>query len=82
MIRTIRTIQKLGHRRNEIIGNSAADATIVELDHVFLTAAFDTAAFQNSAINAQIAKLIDNERDALSIGIFQQIADQRRLAGT
>ena len=36
---------------------------------------------QDAAIDAQIAKLIDDERDAFAIRIFQHVTDQRRFPG-
>ncbi len=82
MIRTICTIQKLGHCWDKIVCHGAADAAIVQLNDIFLAASLDAATFQNTAINAQITKLIDNERNPLAIGIFQQVADHRCLART
>ncbi len=80
MIGAISAIQKLGHGRDEIIGNGAADAAIVELDHIFFAAGLNPATFQNAAINTEIAKFIDDQRNAFSIGVFQQVADHRRFA--
>ncbi len=80
MIGAISAIQKLGHGRDEIIGNSAADAAIVELDHIFLATGLDTAAFQNTAIDPEITELIDDQCNAFSVGVFQQVADHRRFA--
>ena len=82
VIRTVGTVKQFGHRRDEVIGHSAADAPIVELDHILIAACLDTAAFEQTAIDAQITKFIDDQCDALAIGILEQVADHRRLART
>ena len=69
------------HRGDEILGHRAADAAIRQLDHVLLGAGLVAAAFQDAAIDAEIAEFIDDQRDALAVRVFQQVADQGRLAG-
>ena len=39
------------------------------------------AALQDLAVDADIAELVDDQRDAPALGILQQVADQRGLAG-
>ena len=39
------------------------------------------ATLQHLAVDAEIAELVDDQRDAPAIGRRQQVADQRRLAG-
>ena len=74
-------LEQLRHRRDEIVGDGAADAAIGELDDVVLAAGFGAAALQHVAVDAEIAELVDDERDALAAGILQEVADHRRLAG-
>lgn len=82
MVRTIFALEQLGHGRDEIIGNRAADAAIGKLNDIVFRAGFCAAALQHVAVDAEIAELVDDERNALAIGVLQQIADHRRLAGT
>src|SRR5262249_32835537 len=49
---------------------------------VLLAAYVIAAAFEDLAIDADIAELVDDERDPPSFGILQEMADQCRLAGT
>ena len=39
------------------------------------------AAFQNLAVDADIAEFVDDERDAAATGILQQVADEGGLSG-
>ena len=64
----------------EIVRHGAADAAIGEFDDVFLRAGFHAAGAQNVAIHAHIAKFIDDEREAPTACVLQQIADDRGLA--
>ena len=36
---------------------------------------------QDLAVDADIAELVDDEREPLALGVLEQMADQRRLAG-
>ena len=73
--------QQLFHRRDEVVGDGAADAAIGQLDDVVLRAGFGAAAAQDVAIDAEIAELVDDQRDALALGLGEHVADQRGLAG-
>ena len=68
-------------RRHEIVGHGAADAAIGELDDVLLRAGLDAAAFEDLAVDADIAELVDDDRQPAAAGVLQDVADQRRLAG-
>ena len=64
----------------EIIGHGAADAAIGEFDDVFFRTSLHAAGAQNVAIHAHIAKFIDDEREAPTACVLQQIADHGGLA--
>ena len=68
-------------RRHEIVGDGAADAAIGELDDILLRAGLDAAALQDVAVDADVAELVDDDRQPPAAGVFQDVADQRRLAG-
>ena len=68
-------------RRHEIVGHGAADAAIGELDDVLLRARLDAAALEDIAVDADVAELVDDDRQPAATGVFQDVADQRRLAG-
>ena len=52
--------QQLLDRRHEIVGDRAADAAVGEFDDVVLRQDLDAAAFQDLAIDADIAELVDD----------------------
>ena len=66
--------------RHEIVGHRAADAAVGQFDDVFLRAAFDAAALDEGAVEADIAELVDEHGEPAAAGILQQVAHQRRLA--
>ncbi len=68
-------------RRHEIIGHGAADAAVGQLDDAVLRAAFDAAALQDLAVDADIAELVDDHGEPPSIGILEHVPHQGRLAG-
>ena len=74
-------VQQLLERRDEIVGDGAADAAIGELDDVVLAAGLDAAGFEDLAVDADVAELVDDEGEAAAVGVLQEVADQRRLAG-
>ena len=41
----------------------------------------DAAARQQLAVDADLAELVDDEREAAAVGVAQQMLDQGRLAG-
>ena len=60
--------EELFHGGDEVVGDSAADAAIGELDHVLGAAGLLTAIGKDLAIDADIAELIDDERQPLAPG--------------
>jgi hypothetical protein len=73
--------EKRLYRRNEIIGDCAAQTAVGEFDDIFFRTVLDAAGAQNVAVDADVAEFVDDERKASVAGVFQQITDQRRLAG-
>ncbi len=76
-----RARQDLVERRHEIVGDGAADAAIRQFDDVFLRAGIDAAALQDFAVDADVAEFVDDDGETLALGVFEDMADQRRLAG-
>ena len=73
---------QLFHRRNEIVRDRAADAAIGEFDNVVRIAGIIAAIGQQAAIDADIAELVDDQRDPPAARILQEVTDQRRLTGS
>ena len=73
--------QKLLDARQEIIGHGAADTAIRELYNIFGAAAVSAAFLQHVAIHADIAEFIDDQRQAFAVGLHDDVADERCLAG-
>src|SRR5262249_8282743 len=61
--------------------DGAADAAVGQLDHVVLGAALDAAAFDDGPVDAQVAELVDDQRQLAAVGRLQQMADESGLAG-
>ena len=59
--------QDLVERRHEIVGDGAADAAIGEFDDVFLRTSVDAAAFQDFAVDADVAELVDDDGEPLAL---------------
>ena len=72
--------QDLVERRHELVGDGAAETAIGELDDVVLGAGGVAAAFQDLAVDTDIAKLVDDDREPAPVGVLEHVADQRRLA--
>src|SRR5690606_4033721 len=80
MVGPVGPVEQLAQRRHEIGGDGAADAAVGELDHVVGAAAVVAAAEQHLAIDAELAELVDDERDAPPARMAEQMADERGLA--
>ncbi len=74
-------VEQRGDRRQEVVGDGAADATVGQLDDIVGLAAGNGAALDDAAIDAQVAELVDDQRDPAPVGTFQQVADHARLSG-
>ena len=73
--------QQFIHGRNEIVGDRAADAAIGEFDDIAGGAGLCRAFLDQPAVKPGIAEFIDDHGDAAAIGLGQQRAQQRGLAG-
>ncbi len=70
-------------RRNggsEILGHGAADAAVGQLDDRLARTGLVGAALQQIAVDADIAELVDDQREAPSAGMAEDMADERGLA--
>ncbi len=74
-------VEEFLHRRHEVIRDRAADTAIGELDDVLLATDIVAAAFEDFAVDADIAELVDDKGDPPPLGVLQEMADQGRLAG-
>ena len=77
----VRPVEERVQGRHEIVGDGAADAAVRQLDDVLLRAARDAAAFDEGAVEAEIAELVDEHREPAPAGVLEEVAHQRRLAG-
>ncbi len=68
-------------RRHEFVGHRAAQAAIGQFDDVVFWAGGVAAAFENFAIDADVAEFVDDDGEAAALRIGEHVADQRRLAG-
>ncbi len=73
--------QDLVERGHELVGDGAAEAAIGELDDVLLRAGGVAAAFENLAVDADIAELVHDDGKPPPVGVLEHMTDQRRLAG-
>src|SRR3984957_11681188 len=67
--------QELAARRNEIAPNLAADATVIDFDHGLCGRQ------RELAVDAGLAELVDDHRDAAGAGGGKDVVEQRRLPG-
>ena len=51
-------------RRHEVVGHGAADAAVGELDNIGFVAGRIAASLQHVLVDAEVAELVDDERDA------------------
>ena len=68
-----RARQDLVERRHEIVGHGAADAAIGELDDVLLRAGLDAAALEDLAVDADVAELVDDDRQPPAAGVLEHM---------
>ena len=81
MLRRRDAVDQRLHGGDEIFSHGAAEAAIGELDDILLRAAFDAAALQDFAIDADAAELIDDDGEPLAACGLEQMADERGFAG-
>ena len=68
-------------RRHEFVGHRAAQAAVGQLDDILLRAGGIAAAFEDFAVDADVAELVDDDGEAAALRIGDDVANQRRLAG-
>src|SRR3569623_164597 len=81
MLRRLRPVEQGRDGRQEIVGDGAADAAVRQLDDVLFRAILDAAALDDLAIDAELAELVDDERDPPPARNAQQVLDQAGLPG-
>ena len=69
------------HGRHEIVRHRAAQAPVGELDDIVLRAVLDTAASQRIAVDAFRAEFVDDDGEASSVRVAQEMADHGGLSG-
>ena len=81
MVGRMRPRQQRRDGRHEIIGDGAAQAAIGEFDDgVFWTIGVG-AAFQNVAVDAEVAEFIDQYCEPAALRVLHQVTNQRGFAG-
>src|SRR5579862_9707500 len=68
-------------RRHEFVGHRAAQAAIGQFHDVVFRAGGIAAAFEDFAVNADVAEFVDDDGEAARFGIGNEVADQRGFAG-
>ena len=68
-------------RRDEFVGDRAAQTAIGELDDVVLRAGGIAAALEEFAVDPDIAELVDDDGELLALRIGEHMADEGGLAG-
>ena len=66
----------------EVVRDGAADAAVGELEDVVLHAVLDAAALDDLRVDAELAELVNDEREAPTVGVGEEVADEARLART
>ena len=72
--------ENLFDRGLEIVSHRAADTAVGQFDDVFFGAAFNAAAFQDFAVDTDIAEFIDDDCEPLAVQLFQKTPQQRRFS--
>ncbi len=72
--------ENLFDRGLEIVSHRAADTAVGQFDDVFFGAAFNAAAFQDFAVDTDIAEFIDDDCEPLAVQLFQKTTQQRRFS--
>src|ERR1700740_3297069 len=68
-------------RRNELVGDRAAQTAVGKLDDIVLRAGGIAATFENFTIDADIAELVDDYGKLAVLRIGDDFADERGFAG-
>ena len=67
---------------NEIVGHGAAQTAVRKLDDTILRATLDAATFEDLAVDADIAELVDDDGQPPPAGILQDMADECCFPGS
>ncbi|MNZ92331.1 hypothetical protein D3C78_1113530 [compost metagenome] len=84
MVEFAAAFDQFAHHREELFLHGAAQAAVGQLVDAaagFFLAAADGALPEDVAVDAQLAELVDDHRDAAPAGIGQQMAEQGGFAG-
>jgi hypothetical protein len=68
-------------RRHEFVRHGAAQTAIGEFDDVLFRTGCVAATFQDFAIDADVAELVDDHGKPSALGVGEKVADQRGLSG-
>jgi hypothetical protein len=74
-----RARENLIERRHELVGDSAAEAAVGKLDDILFGAGRVAAAFEEFAVDPDIAELIHDNGEPASVRVRENMADQRRF---
>ncbi|MNR09105.1 hypothetical protein D3C85_1252940 [compost metagenome] len=83
MVQVATACHQLAHHREELFLHGAAQAAVGQLIDAavgLFFAATDAALFEDFAVDAQLAKLVDDHRDAPPLGVVEHMPQQRGLA--
>ena len=77
---------RVGAASSSSIAGTKSSATVQQMQPLASStmsslAALDAAAREDRAVDADVAELVDDEREAPPAGILEDVADERRLAG-
>ncbi len=67
--------------RDEFIGDGTTEATVGEFDDVLLGAGGIAATFENVAVDADIAELVDDDGKSAALRVRHHVTNERGLAG-
>ncbi len=76
----LRPRQQRRDGRHEVVGDGAAQAAIGEFDDGVLGAIGVGAAFQDIAVDAEVAEFVDQDRQPAALRILHQVTNQRGLS--
>ena len=82
MVRLRFSLKQFLHRGQEVVSHGAADTAIGKLNDIIFATARDVARGKHITVNANITKFVHDQGKALTIGLFQQITDQRCFTST
>src|SRR5262249_58177457 len=66
---------------HEFVGHSATEAAVGEFDDVLLCTSDVAASFEDFAVDADIAKFVDDHGKPPALRVAEDVADERGLSG-